>query len=477
MKALLEIHILQNFAPSNLNRDDTGSPKDAIFGGYKRARISSQSFKYATRRYVGETKELLPEDRATRTKRVAKPIAEQIQSRGVEQDLATRLARMAVDSILKSEEKKREDFDDHLAKVLVFFTNGEAKEMARILYEKRENLEALASEATQKKRDELEEITKKLEGIDDDIKQAKELENEDDAKQLSEQKKELVKRKRELERQKVKPPEEIIDQLKAVFGKGKKAVDLALFGRMLAEIPRKERDDAACQVAHPISTNAIEPQFDFYTAVDELKPDEETGAGMMGTVEFNSACYYRYANIDLEKFKQNLTQRVGEGKEPKLVFEPEQFKRGLKAFLKAFVEAKPGGKQNSFAAHNDAEYVVFTVRQDAAPRNLANAFEKPVFVPKGRTEHSLTELSIKRFEDKWRKLADGYGLGTNHKTYIFNLTELPTGFLDKEKAEGGQEKLTNSTERNQGIYEQADSLEMLIEKTLKASLTALKPEN
>ena len=78
---------------------------------------------------------------------------------------------------------------------------------------------------------------------------------------------------------------------------GGKAADLALFGRMLADLPGKNVD-AACQVAHAISTHKVGVEFDFYTAVDDLQPEAETGAGMMGTVEFNSACFYRYANID-----------------------------------------------------------------------------------------------------------------------------------------------------------------------------------
>ena len=51
MKTLIEIHALQNFAPSNLNRDDTGAPKDALFGGTRRARVSSQCRKRAVREY------------------------------------------------------------------------------------------------------------------------------------------------------------------------------------------------------------------------------------------------------------------------------------------------------------------------------------------------------------------------------------------------------------------------------------------
>jgi CRISPR system Cascade subunit CasC len=46
----IELHIIQNFAPSNLNRSDTGSPKDCEFGGVRRARVSSQCFKATSRK-------------------------------------------------------------------------------------------------------------------------------------------------------------------------------------------------------------------------------------------------------------------------------------------------------------------------------------------------------------------------------------------------------------------------------------------
>lgn len=54
MKTLIEVHVLQNFAPSNLNRDDTGAPKDAFFGGTRRARVSSQCGKRAVRQFFDE---------------------------------------------------------------------------------------------------------------------------------------------------------------------------------------------------------------------------------------------------------------------------------------------------------------------------------------------------------------------------------------------------------------------------------------
>jgi len=84
------------------------------------------------------------------------------------------------------------------------------------------------------------------------------------------------------------------------------APDIALFGRMLADRPTTNVD-AACQVAHAISTHAVSRNdIDYFTAVDDLQPKEETGAGFLNVAYFNSACYYRYARIDFELLKKNL---------------------------------------------------------------------------------------------------------------------------------------------------------------------------
>jgi CRISPR system Cascade subunit CasC len=211
---------------------------------------------------------------------------------------------------------------------------------------------------------------------------------------------------------------ELKDKLEKCLDGGR-AVDVALFGRMLANLPEKNQD-AACQVAHALSTHAVEREFDFYTAVDDLKPDDNAGADMIGTVEFNSACFYRYVALDLEKLRANLQN------------DTELMLRGLEAFLRAIVKAKPSGKQNSFAAHNDPEYVLFTVRQEADPRNLANAFEKPV---RPNREKSLTEASVERLEARWQKLSAAYG--QDGAAWVLNLTDAqsqigtPVGSLDE----------------------------------------------
>jgi CRISPR system Cascade subunit CasC len=197
---------------------------------------------------------------------------------------------------------------------------------------------------------------------------------------------------------------ELKKSLDKVFNGGK-AVDVALFGRMLADMPEKNQD-AACQVAHAISTHSVEREFDFYTAVDDLKPEDTAGADMMGTVEFNSACFYRYALVDWEKLVSNLQN------------DKELASKGLRAFLEGFVVAEPTGKQNTFAAHNPPEFVAVSVRRNTAPRNLANAFETAVRVKK---DESLTRRSAEEFAKKSKALQAAFG--GQESTFILNLAE------------------------------------------------------
>ena len=129
---------------------------------------------------------------------------------------------------------------------------------------------------------------------------------------------------------------------------------------------------------------------------------------MMGTVEFNSACFYRYAVVDWEKLVGNLQD------------DTELAEKGLLAFLEGFVVAEPSGKQNTFAAHNPPEFVAVSVRHNTAPRNLANAFETAVMVSKGK---SLTTESATRLVEKAEALATAFDNNSNgkEKTHVLNL--------------------------------------------------------
>jgi len=346
MKTFIEIHVLQNYAPSNLNRDDTGAPKDAFFGGRRRARISSQCQKRAAR--VKDT---------IRTKRLREELTKILITKGRNQEECNQRIELALKSV------KLIVKEDGKTEYLLFLGKREIEGIANAIDKHWDSL--VSSVALDEKTD----------------KRKKKKGEEADAL-----------------------PAELKSSIEKALDGGK-AIDLALFGRMLADMPKKNQN-AACQVAHAISTHAVDREFDFYTALDDLKPEETAGSDMMGTVEFNSACFYRYAVVDHEKLIENLQ------KDKELAYS------GLRTFLENFVIAEPTGKQNSFAAHNPPEYVAVSVRHNTAPRNLANAFEVPVRV---KNEESLTTESAKRLAEKEKRLSAIYG--DDGKSFYFDVLD------------------------------------------------------
>lgn len=361
MKTLIEIHALQNFAPSNLNRDDSGAPKDAFFGGTRRARISSQCLKRAVRGYFDQKKEegfFNSDDLGVRTKRVYQAIVDLLKGK-----------RESSEVLAKAE----------IALSYVKLKAAEGGKTQYLLFLGKKEIGALA-----------ETINKYW----DQIIPVKEEAGEN-GKKKGNKKKEAA----------GGAPKEVQEQIDAIFNGGK-AVDVALFGRMLADMPEKNQN-AACQVAHAISTHSVEREFDFYTAVDDLKPEDSSGADMMGTVEFNSACFYRYAVVDWGKLVENLQD------------DKELAVRGLRAFLEGFVVAEPTGKQNTFAAHNKPEFTAVSVRRNSAPRNLANAFEKALYARKGE---SITCKSAEELVKKAKVLKGAFGGEEKEKAFILNLT-------------------------------------------------------
>jgi CRISPR system Cascade subunit CasC len=356
---LLELHILQTVAPSNLNRDDTGSPKDALFGGVRRARISSQAQKRAARDAL---KEYLPsqdvEALAVRTRYAASWLVRRLEGSGVPTDRAKSVVQKAL-SVLAIETDKTEPLK---TKYLLFVGARELEKAADLLLNRLNCFESLPAE--------------KVEG-ENKSKEHRELKN----------------------------------ALEALFDGGK-AVDLALFGRMVADRPELGRE-AAAQVAHAISTHRVDREFDFYTAVDDLarNADLDTEArahtGMMGDVEFYSATLYRYALLDLQKLVDNLQG------------DRDLALRGALAFLEAFTRTLPSGKQNAFAAHNPPLFVAFRAGV-GLPRNLATAFERPVYPRDGK---AISDLSAEALATEWKKFDDAYGTLDRERKAAMNLTK------------------------------------------------------
>ena len=316
-RTIIDVHVLQTVPPSNLNRDDTGSPKTAVYGGVRRARVSSQAWKRATRHdFVGllDSSEL-----GTRTKRVAELLGERILV--LRPETSTQDAQAAGVRVLEAAGIKVKEPRNK---------KGAPAESGYLLFLSDQQIQALAQLAAES-----------LNGAGEPDKKAAQA---------------LV--------------------------KGKNSVDLALFGRMVADVTDLNVD-AACQVAHALSTHAVEPEYDYFTAVDDHKAaddEEDAGAGMIGTVEFTSATLYRYATIDVDLLSKNLGDATAT-------------QRAVGAFLRAFVTSMPTGKQNTFANRTLPDAVVVTVREDQSV-SYVGAFEEPVIGSSGggRARQSAEQL-------------------------------------------------------------------------------------
>jgi CRISPR system Cascade subunit CasC len=138
-------------------------------------------------------------------------------------------------------------------------------------------------------------------------------------------------------------------------------IDIALFGRMVADDPTLNTD-ACAQVAHSISTHKVSNEYDYFTAVDDFSSEDSAGAGHIGTVEFNSSTLYRYATVAVHELYKQLAGDTADA---------------VCEFVRAFICSMPTGKQNTFANRTLPDAVLVALRADQ-PVNLVGAFERPV---------------------------------------------------------------------------------------------------
>jgi CRISPR system Cascade subunit CasC len=349
----IELHLLQNFAPSNLNRDDTGAPKDCEFGGHRRARISSQCFKRAIREAFVEHALLGPDtadQMAARTKRLVDEAAKALVEKGKDEARAKQLVAFALQS------GKLKVVEENKTQYLLFVPRRTVGKLAALVGQHWAALDAAAPAGAEP-----------AEGESDGGKKKGKAKEKNAAKDAV--------------------PTEVVKAVTDLLQQASKTPDLALFGRMIADNP-DWNVEAACQVAQALSTNRATMEFDFYTAVDDLKPKDTAGSDMMGTIAFQSACFYRYSCLDVGALAENLGG-VDRAENDKLV------RATIGAFLRASAFAIPTGKQNSMAAQNLPSYLLATVRAKGAPQSLANAFVKPV---RPRGDLGLVEASVEALE-------------------------------------------------------------------------------
>jgi len=328
---LLELHIIQSFPVSCLNRDDLNSPKTATFGGVQRARVSSQCWKRAIRETAAAES---PVFAGQRTRLIVEPLREALLA--AMPDLTPEESKskaIEIADALASYDKENEKKNDSLKVKTIFFTSpAEIKALA----------EAYATTKDVKK----------------SIKALK--------------------------------PEHLKD-----------AADISLFGRMVAA-DHSLTVEGAAMFSHALSTHKVDNEIDFFTAVDDLSPADESGSGHMGTTEFNSASYYRYVAVNLSMLadKDHLASMT-----------VEERKAVLDAFIRATLEAVPGARHNSMNAGVKPAYVLGIVKDKGQPIQLINAFEKPICA---NAKSSLLDSSIAGLKAEHSKLKE---------TWCIELTE------------------------------------------------------
>lgn len=370
---LIEIHILQNHAPSNLNRDDSGSPKTATFGDVKRARISSQCIKRSVRRseLFGAK---MGAHLATRTRR----LPELIKARFAADAEVSQYAEIAA--------QRASGFGTSAG---TENTKGKLETAQTILFTKAD-----------------------LDAVFDVLKtaalEAGSPEEFKEDKKAAKDKKYTAAQLQDKARQKGFRP---------------LAVDVALFGRMVTSEAFRDVE-ASAQVAHAISTNKVTPQFDYFTAVDDLQSADVTiegdaGADIIGDIEFNSACYYKYFSIHPDALVDNLVgaefRREVSGEERDQQVELAAL--AVAEFVRAATRVTPTGKQNSFAAHQLPYAILVEVRPHALPVSYANAFVEPA---RGGNGKSLTRDSFDKLKSHVEALTRKFDLETQAR---FLLTE------------------------------------------------------
>lgn len=319
MTNFIQIHALQFVPPSCINRDDVGQPKTATVGGVQRHRVSSQSWKKAIRDDFAS--HLDTSEVGIRTKQVIALLVDEAKKHTDSDDVEdSALALIGELGFAVEKRKKGEDGPSNVS-ALFFISPLEVEHLGKIVAE-------MADEG----------ITKQS-GVKGELKK-RALKHAVDADT---------------------------------------AFDIAMFGRMLATGDKDAKSaltvDASVAVSHAISTHAVMPEIDFYTAVDDY--DDSGSSAMIGTQEMVSSVLYRYAWIDMDHLEATLGSK-------------ERAKKAAQAFIRSFVSSMPTGKQSSFANRTLPEAVVIETGE-AAPCNGEGAFITPIEAGEG---HDVMASSV-----------------------------------------------------------------------------------
>ncbi len=383
---IIEFHILQSFPVSCLNRDDVGSPKTAVVGGVQRARVSSQCWKRQVRLAMQDFDINL----GCRTKHITKLIIDACHQKlkadnlEITDALAENIKQLGeyVSKILDDKSSADKKTDEYKASTLIFLSNSDATRIA---------------EAMSPFHFSLTKLGEKLEEISQSLKSAKKEKEKDLILSIQEEKKAL---------DKIKSITALFNDFNA-FHDG---LDIALFGRMVANAATMNVE-ATCSFSHAISTHKSSSEVEFFTALDDCQQQDETGSAHMGSLEFNSATYYRYISLDLGQLYQTL--------------DAQDLPKAVEAFTKALFVAVPSARQTTQSAASAWEYAKVLVRKG---QRLQIPFEKPVRAEQGGGYLQPSIEALKNELNKKEKLAgslfgklDEYTFGEDES---FNIDDL-----------------------------------------------------
>ncbi|NLW36350.1 MAG: type I-E CRISPR-associated protein Cas7/Cse4/CasC [Syntrophorhabdus aromaticivorans] len=404
----LELHIIQSVPVACLNRDDLNSPKTAMFGGVQRARVSSQAWKSPIREEMKAIEVTL--FKGNRSRRMVSELSSKLQKKGIERDASVIISEHVAD-IIETLDSKTDGDGFKKIKTLMFFSEAEYDAIVdAVTDEIRSAAEAIRDlTATAAK------VSEVLKGTDEEKKEPAKKELEKLEKEMEKNRKALAKAFND---------KKIRDTIKSV--QLKDAADIALFGRMVAN-DHSLTVEAASMFSHALSTHKADSEIDFFTAVDDLQREEESGAAITGTLEFNSATYYRFAALNLDMLAD--ADHLG-------AMTHEQRQSVVRAFIEATIKAMPVARKYTMNGNTVPVYVLGVVREKGHPIQLVNAFENPVpYSKKG-----FVIESIKRANAEFSDLKDTWGVdsvfakavvkGTLKEEIKESLGSIETCFLD-----------------------------------------------
>ena len=370
MSRFIQIHALTVYAPSNLNRDDTGRPKTAKFGGAERLRISSQALKRAIRK-SDAFQNKLGNHLGERTARAGDWFREALVKAEIEAEKATAIAK-TLSALIGTPDTTKPD--PQVRNKELFFMAPEERAAFSTMALNIANDPALA-----------EELASAGGAVEEDESE----EGDDEGAKKKGKKKGLSKKRVSELREKVLVT---VDT----------AADIAMFGRMVAAAPAFNRE-AVVQVAHAITTHKVEVEDDFYTAVDDLKTaSEDAGASFIGELGFGSGVFYIYACVDRALLEENL------GSDKALA------EAAIAALVEGLATSSPTGKQASFASRSRASYLRIE-KGSQQPRQLSAAFLRPV------RGDDLLAISIAEMDKLAERMNKAYGDCFEGNPYVMDV--------------------------------------------------------